>query len=51
MSISYQLYADKNGDGFINTLAQPSDPPNLLPTPVTYNNLPIDTDGSNMTLR
>lgn len=32
----YRVALDKNGDHFVNVYAQPTDPPNLLPTPVTF---------------
>ena len=42
---TYTIALDKNGDGFTNIYAQPSDPPNLLPTPVTLIGLPRQLEG------
>lgn len=44
-AINYTVALDKNGDGFVNVYATPADPPNRVPTPVTFLALPIAVAG------
>ncbi|MDX1993705.1 MAG: hypothetical protein SF029_15055 [bacterium] len=48
MTTTYHIALDKNGDGFVNVDAQPTDPPNLLPNPVTFDGLPLVFQGGTL---
>lgn len=46
MSVAYEIWLDKNGDGFICFDAQPGDPLNLFPGGVNLATLNTETDGA-----
>ncbi|MEQ8673203.1 MAG: carbohydrate binding domain-containing protein [Aggregatilineales bacterium] len=49
--ITYAIALDKNADGYVNMDSGANDPPNILPTPVTFASLDITQDGANTTIR
>lgn len=49
--ITYAVALDKNADGYVNMDSGANDPPNLLPTPVTFDSLNTTQDGVNTVIR